>query len=195
MRIGLFFREHMWVRTLTTLSLVIFLVMGAMIALSIKSQNEMIRKQVNHQGEVLAAAIEGGMNDALSIGNNDLVRQQFTQLKVKMPDIEVAVCDFNQIVSFATDQNLIKKPLGAMVKSEANAKAISRTLANAELLSEPFEKKWTGPPASASSDRFSTKAAAIIVMEALEKCWEGYWSGPPPRRHSMPSRPPVTGRY
>ena len=77
----------------------------------------MISEQVNHQGEILAAAIEGGMNDALSIGNNDLVRLQFRKLKVKMPDIEVAVCDFEQIVSFATDLNLVKKPLGAMVKT------------------------------------------------------------------------------
>ena len=91
MRVSSFFKEHMWVRTLTTLSLVILLVMGVMIALGIKSQNEMISDQINHQGELLATAIEGGMNDALSKGNNDLVRQQFVRLKQKMPDLEIAV--------------------------------------------------------------------------------------------------------
>ena len=144
MRIGLFFREHMWVRTLTTLSLVILVVMGVMIGLGIKSQNEMIREQVNHQGEILAAAIEGGMSDALSIGNNDMVRQQFTRLKTKMPDIEVAVCDYDQTISFSTDRNLIKKPLGAMVKSDANARAITGAMADAQMRSEPFGEEVDG---------------------------------------------------
>ncbi len=144
MRIGVFFREHMWVRTLTTLSLVILLVMGAMIALGIKSQNEMIRDQVNHQGEILAEAIQGEMNDALSIGNNDMVRQQFMRLKARIPDIDVAVCNFDQTISFATDLNLIKKPLGAMVKSATNAKAITRTIADPQLRTEPFGEEVDG---------------------------------------------------
>ncbi len=142
MRIGLFFKEHMWVRTLTSLSLVILLVMGAMIALSIMSQNEIIKEQVNHQGEVLAAAIEGGMNDALSIGSNDAVRQQFKRLKELMPDIEVAVCDYDQVISFATDQNMVNKPLGAMVKGETDT--IARTMADAQLRSELFAEDREG---------------------------------------------------
>lgn len=195
MRIGLFFREHMWVRTLTTLSMVILLVMGALIALGIKSQNEMIKEQVNHQGEILAAAIEGGMNDALSIGNNDLVRQQFTRLKAKMPDIEVAVCDYDQTISFATDRNLIKKPLGAMVKSEANARAITRTMVDAQLRSEPFGEEVNGTASISLFQPILNETRCHHCHGSSRRCWAGYWSGPLPRRHSMPSGPPATGGY
>ncbi|MGC9197212.1 MAG: hypothetical protein ACP5IL_17460 [Syntrophobacteraceae bacterium] len=89
MRIGTFFKEHMWAKALTSLSLVILLIISAMITLAIVTQDKMIQKQVNRQGEILIATIEGGMDDALSSGNNDLVRRQFARLKRAIPDIEV----------------------------------------------------------------------------------------------------------
>ncbi|MGC8493754.1 MAG: methyl-accepting chemotaxis protein [Syntrophobacteraceae bacterium] len=144
MKIRLFFREHMWVRTLTTLSLVIVLVMGAMITLGIMTQNRMINNEVNHQGEMLAATIQGGMDDALSEGNNDLVRQQFARLKAEMPNIQIAVCDFNQIIAFSSESNLVNKPIGSLVKDKANLRAIARAMADAQLRGKPFGEKING---------------------------------------------------
>jgi methyl-accepting chemotaxis protein len=141
-----FFKEHMWVRTLTTLSGVILLVMGTMIALNIRSQNEMIRDQVHHQGEILAAAIEGGMNDALSVGNNDQVRQQFARLKQRMPDIEVAVCDYERSIAFSTDHTLTRKPLDNLLRSDANAKTVAQVLREGQNRSEFFGEEINGKP-------------------------------------------------
>lgn len=144
MGIRLFFREHMWVRTLAILSLAIFLVMGAMIMLGIMTQNTMIKEQVNHEGELLIATIEGGMADALSVGNNDLVREQFARLKGEMPGIEIAVCDFNRVIAFATDGDLINKPIDSMVKSRTDVEAISRAMADVQLHAKPFGEEMSG---------------------------------------------------
>ncbi len=144
MRIAHFFREHMWARTLTTLSLVILLVIGAVITLGIVTQKKMIKDEVNRQGEILIATIEGGMDDALSAGNNDLVRQQFARFKRTMPDIKVAVCDFDRVISFSTDPDLVKKPIGVMVKTKADARAIARAMAEDQPMGEPFGVEING---------------------------------------------------
>jgi methyl-accepting chemotaxis protein len=146
MRLFSFFKDHMWVRTLTTLSLVILLVMGAMITLSIRSQSSMIRDQINRQGDILTAAIEGGMNEALSVGNNDDVRRQFTLLKRRIPDLDVIVFDFERTISFSTDPNLVKRPLETFLKADPNVKAVTKMLTNGGSQQEPFAEEINGKP-------------------------------------------------
>ena len=144
MKIGFFFREHMWARTLTTLSLVMILVIGALIWLGLMTQNNMVKRELNRRGEILIATIEGGMDDALSVGDNDLVRRQFARLKRTMPSIEIAVCDFNRVISFATDLNLVKQSISSLVKSESGDRAISRAMAEARSGGEPFAEGSNG---------------------------------------------------
>lgn len=134
----------MWVRALTSLSLVILLIISAMITLVIATQDKMIQNQVNRQGEILIATIEGGMDDALSTGNNDLVRRQFARLKRAIPDIEVGVCDFDGVVAFSTDPSLVKKPISAMTAGKTDTERIAGAMAASQPGGELFSERING---------------------------------------------------
>ena len=167
---------------------------GAVITLGIMSQKEMIRDQVNHQGEILAETIEGGMDDALSVGNNDLVRQQFCQVKGR--------CPISTLRSAISTRPFPFRPIRTLSKNHRrhgeNQATPGRSQGQWPIHNpwvEPFGEEIDGMPISASFDRSSMKIAATTVMVALGKCWVAYWSAPPPQRLSMPSEPCVTGGY
>ncbi len=141
-----FMKENMWVRTLTTLSIAIVLVMGSMIVLDIRNQSAMMKEQIREQGDMLVAAVEGGMNDALAVGNNDAVKQQFVKLKQRIPEVDVLVYDFNSNISFATDPNLARKNVDAFLNSPVVTSAVAGMMASGETPGEAFEIQKNGKP-------------------------------------------------
>ncbi|UCG14721.1 MAG: CZB domain-containing protein [Deltaproteobacteria bacterium] len=146
MQLFRFFREHLWAKVVTALSVTLILVMGAMITLNIRSNRALLKDQIMHQGEMLAETIEGGTNDALSIGNNDAVRQQFRRLKEEMPDVDVFIYDFNQTISFATQADKVGKPLATLIKDQAPIETVSNMLRSGMAPAEPFEDLNSGKP-------------------------------------------------
>ena len=91
MKLYTYFKEHLWVQVLTALSAVFILVMGTMITLNVRGENAMMKAQLKHQSEMMAESVQGSMDDALAIGNNDAVQQQFKKLKQKIPDLDIFV--------------------------------------------------------------------------------------------------------
>lgn len=146
MRLFGYFREHLWVQVLASLSGVFVVVMGAVIAFGILGEHQMITKIVKDQSQMLAESVQGGMHDALAIGDNDSVRQQFIRLKENMPDSDIFVFDFNKQISFATDQSTLGKAVDTLMTSEAAAQATSKMLGDGEMPGEPFEQEMDGKP-------------------------------------------------
>ncbi|MCK4486460.1 MAG: methyl-accepting chemotaxis protein [Desulfobacterales bacterium] len=146
MKLHAYFKEHLWVQVLTLLSTVFILVMGTMITLNIRGENTMVKAEMKHQGEMLAESVEGSMDDALAIGDNEAVRKQFQRLKKKMPDMDIFVFGFNQAICFATNPDVAGKSVETLVKNEAVAKAVAGMLEDGEAPAEPFEESINGTP-------------------------------------------------
>ncbi|MBN1841537.1 MAG: HAMP domain-containing protein [Deltaproteobacteria bacterium] len=146
MKLYSYFKEHLWVQILTALSAVFILVMGTIIVLNVRGENGMMKAQLKQQGEMLAASVEGSTNDALAVGNNEAVRQQFNKLKQKIPDLDIFVFDFKQAVAFATNPDAAGKSVGNFIKDEYAVQAVSRMLENGEPPAEPFEEWINGIP-------------------------------------------------
>ena len=83
-----YFRERLWLKVMITLSAVLLIVVGAIITLSNLNQTTVINDQSRLSSERLAMAIEGSMMDALGIGDNEAVVQQFKRLNGKNIPIE-----------------------------------------------------------------------------------------------------------
>ncbi len=146
MKLPTLYVEHLWVQVLAALSGVFILVLGTMITLNIRGEHAMIQAQMKHQGEMLAESVEGGMDDALAIGNNEAVQQQFSRLKEKIPDADVFVFDFNRVVSFATDVDVVEKSVETVIKDKAALRAVSQMLQDGQAPAEPFEQWIDGTP-------------------------------------------------
>jgi len=146
MKLIRYFKEHLWIQVLTVLSTVFVLVIGTMITLNIRGETAMVKSQMKHQGQMLAESVEGSMDDALAIGNNEAVRKQFQRLKQKMPDMDIFVFGFKQAISFATNPDVEGKSVGALIKEESVQKAVAGMLEDGEAPAEPFEERINGTP-------------------------------------------------
>ena len=146
MKLLTFFKEHLWVQILASLSAVFVVVLGTVIGLSIMGEQNMIKAQVKDQSRMLAEAVEGGMDDALAIGDNETVQQQFTNLKEKMPDADVFVFDFNKAISFTTDTEMAGKAVDSLMRNKEAVQATATMLQGGEIPPEPFEEQINGTP-------------------------------------------------
>ncbi len=99
----------LWLRILIPVSAIVILVVLTSLWYNITFQNKFGESQLRSQNQMLAKAVEGGMFDALAIGDNDTVRTQFQRLNDEIKDLKVFVYDFNGVVSFSTDINSVGK--------------------------------------------------------------------------------------
>jgi methyl-accepting chemotaxis protein len=139
-----YFKGYLWVQVLVSLSAVFVLVMGTVIALSIIGENTMIKEQVQDQSRMLAESVEGGMDDALAVGDNETVQLQFIRLKEKMPDTDVFVFDFNKAISFSTDSTAAGKAVDTLMSNKNAVQALAGLINTGETPPEAFEETIDG---------------------------------------------------
>ena len=77
------FRERLWVKVVSILTLILIAVISVTIGFNIRSQNESIHEQSRFSSHMLTAAIEGSTFDALGAGRNNEVVLQLSRLKEK----------------------------------------------------------------------------------------------------------------
>ncbi|WDP93084.1 MAG: methyl-accepting chemotaxis protein [Desulfobacter sp.] len=109
--------RKLWIKVLIPVSISVVLVMAGSLWFSIKAQDRFGRHQLNLKNKSLAMAVEGGMFDALAVGENDTVRAQFRRLNEKVKGLKVYVYDFNGVVSFSTDTGAVGKNMDAYVNA------------------------------------------------------------------------------
>jgi methyl-accepting chemotaxis protein len=152
-----FVNRRLWLRILIPVSLSVILVMVLTIWYNISFQKNLGTDQLANQNKIMAQAVEGGMFDALAVGDNDTVRTQFKRLKEKITGLKVFVYDFNGIISFSSEIDSVGKTvknylgegsdqdLAAMLKTGTASNSSFQvtldqevyTMENAPILNEP----------------------------------------------------------
>ena len=122
--------HHLWAKVMLALLPFVLLVFGFMIVSNIRSQDRILAEQTSANANLTATAIEGGMFDALAIGNNDTVRAQFARLQTEVPGLEVHIFDFNGDIAFATRAERMGQNIAAHSHSELSRPAIAALLEN-----------------------------------------------------------------
>ena len=146
MKLLSFYKKHLWIQVTAILSMVIIVIIGTMIILNIRNENRIVKAQLQRQGTMLAESVEGSMDDALAIGNNKAVQQQFERLKQKMPDLDIFVFDFKQVISFTTEPDAAGRSVETVLQNKAALDAVIRMLENGKAPSKPFEESIDGVP-------------------------------------------------
>ncbi|MDJ0808494.1 MAG: methyl-accepting chemotaxis protein [Desulfobacterales bacterium] len=121
--------HHLWAKVMLALLPIVLLIFGLIIFSNVHSQSRILAQQTEQNANLTATAIEGGMFDALAIGNNDEVRAQFRRLNAKADGLEVHIFDFNGDIAFATEAERVGKNIKAYTHSEASHEAINTLLA------------------------------------------------------------------
>jgi methyl-accepting chemotaxis protein len=141
-----FCRERLWLKVMIALSTVLIIVVGAIITLSNLNQTAVINSQSRLGSERLAMAIEGSMMDALGIGDNDAVVQQFQRLNEKIAGLEVFIFDFNKDITFATDPASVGKNIGALLQNSHAKSTVDQMILQGDLANQSFKETIDGAP-------------------------------------------------
>ena len=104
-----YYKRHGWIRSAITISMVVLCILVVVICIGYFYQKQMCDKNMESRCREISASIVGGMTDALSIGDNDLVRDQFKRLHKVLPEIDVFVYDYQSTISFSTNPETIGK--------------------------------------------------------------------------------------
>jgi len=137
--------RRLWLRVIIPLSMIVIAVVLTSLWYNISFQNKLGESQLKSQNKMLAQAVEGGMFDALAIGDNDTVRTQFVRLHEKIKDLKVFVYDFNGRVSFSTETASIGKDIRDYM-DESSRKDVSEMLASGKPSNRFFRVSEDGIP-------------------------------------------------
>jgi methyl-accepting chemotaxis protein len=143
--------RRLWLKILIPVSLSVILVMSVVIWYNISFQNRLGTDQLTNQNKIMALAVEGGMFDALAIGDNDTVRTQFKRLNEKLKGFKVFVYDFNGIVSFSSDINSVGKPIKNYLE-KASEKDLSTMLKTGKASNTSFQVTLEGETFAMEND-------------------------------------------
>jgi methyl-accepting chemotaxis protein len=139
-------RHHLWLKVMLALLPFVLLVFGFMIFGNIRAQDRILDDQTAANANLTATAIEGGMFDALAIGNNDTVRAQFARLHKEVPDLEVHIFDFEGEIAFATRSERAGQNIAAYAYSEKSPPAITALLSRGTAPQQAFPETIDGRP-------------------------------------------------
>ncbi|MCG2831226.1 MAG: response regulator [Desulfobacteraceae bacterium] len=140
------YREKLWIQVMIPVSAVVAIVIIAIIIFNIRGGEKLIDKQLWHQSDVLIDTLEGGMYDALAVGDNNMVRKQFQRLNEKIPDMKIYVYDFNKNISFSTDSEMPGKPLDMVLKSRTVSDVVEKMIRDGKATEQSFEITIEGEP-------------------------------------------------
>lgn len=137
--------RRLWLRVLIPLSVIVMAVVAVNIGYNMVYQVKFGETQLESQNRMLALAVEGGMFDALSIGDNDTVRTQFKRLSEQITDLKVFVYDFHGVVSFSTDTGMVGKKMQDVV-GETPSKDIAAIIESGKASLKPFHISMEDKP-------------------------------------------------
>ncbi len=154
--------RRLWLRVLIPLSAIVMAVVAVNIGYNMVYQVKFGETQLNSQNRMLALAVEGGMFDALAIGDNDTVRSQFKRLGEQIKDLKVFVYDFQGLVSFGTDSHTVGKKIQDIV-GEAPSKDVAAIMESGKASDKAFHITMDDKP-------FLLESNPILNEERCHHC-------------------------
>jgi signal transduction histidine kinase/DNA-binding response OmpR family regulator len=76
----------------------------------------------------LADAVYAGIKHPMEIGDSDAIRRELTDIKEKMKDVEVFICDFEQEVIYSTHTEKVNTRLSDSINNKAISETLTETL-------------------------------------------------------------------
>lgn len=76
----------------------------------------------------LASSIYAGIKYPMEIGDSEAIRKELSDIKEKMKDVEVFICDFDQEVVYSTHSDKVKTKLTESINNKAIWQTLTETL-------------------------------------------------------------------
>ncbi len=76
----------------------------------------------------LADSIYGGIKYPMEIGDSEAIRRELSDIRKKMKDVEVFICDFDQEIIYSTNTDKVKTRLEDSIKNKDISQTLTETL-------------------------------------------------------------------
>jgi len=134
-------RVSLSVKILVVLFVSVAIVMTAVIYLTVTHQTEEMLKEVTANSEETASTIYAGIKYPMSVGDSGAVEKQLLEIKDRLKNIEVFICDTNKKIVFSTHLESIKKDLDNFILNKNILDELSYYLKSGELPEKTFEEQ------------------------------------------------------
>jgi len=123
-----FIRKRLGRTILTVLAISVALVMATEIYFRISGGVKDRIGMMTEFGKELAASTYAGIKYPMSVGDSDAIKRQLLDIKEKMRDSSVFICDFNQEIIYATHAEKLHTLAGDSLINKEAEKALARIL-------------------------------------------------------------------
>lgn len=76
----------------------------------------------------LADSVYSGIKYPMEIGDSEAIKRELTDIRKKMEEVDVFICDFDQEIIYSTHENKIKTKLADSISNKSIVRAFSETL-------------------------------------------------------------------
>ncbi|MBU0729780.1 MAG: response regulator [Proteobacteria bacterium] len=125
-------QSRLSLKILVALTIGVAIVMVVVINLNVQRQRKEIRKRMTTFGKELKYLAYAGIKHPMSVGDSQSVKQQLFEVRESLKDAEIAICDFNQIIVFATHEDRINQQVSRLVLNSKALDALSYLLATGD---------------------------------------------------------------
>ncbi len=123
-----FINKRLGNRIMATIIISITLVMGIEIILDLYFGKKDTIKLMEGLSMDLAASAYSGIKYSMSVGDSSAVEQVLKDIREKMEDIEVFICDSNQLITWSTHRDTIFKKIEDTIQDRESLESLSMLL-------------------------------------------------------------------
>lgn len=139
-----FIRKRLGRTILTVLAVSVALVMVTEISLRVSRGTKDRIGMMTIFAEELSASTYAGIKHPMSVGDSDAVKKQLGDIRQKMKDVTVLICDFNQEIIYATHEDKIQTKVSESLYTNAAQRALDEVLKTGVDPQKAFEEEVAG---------------------------------------------------
>ena len=138
-----FIRKKLSRTILITLAVCVTFIMFVIIYMNASNQARIMAEELQSSGEDLAHTIYAGIKHPMSVGDSESVEKELSYIREQREGIEVFICDFEQVIIYATQKDRVKSNLVKYVWNKDILQALNNMIKKGEHPTAFFEEKTT----------------------------------------------------
>lgn len=136
-----YIRRNLDQKILLVLFISVAIVMLAVIYLNVSHETgEMLREMTLNSAET-ASAIYAGIKYPMSVGDSAAVEKQLLEIREKMKNIEVFICNTDQKIIFASHEGTIRSDMKRYISNRETLSALTNSLETGKQTDKAFEEQ------------------------------------------------------
>jgi signal transduction histidine kinase/CheY-like chemotaxis protein len=139
-----FLRKHLANKIMVAIVITIFLIMGAEIIVRIYFGTKDRIELMSMVARDLAYSTYSGIKYPMSVGDAEAIKKQLLEIRETAKDVEVFICDFNQVIIYASHEDKIKTRMADSIYNRVALQTLDEMLKTGIEPKKLFEDNVSG---------------------------------------------------